>query len=447
MLRPVLNFFVSILFSLALCAQAHAQDAERVRIHGSHTLAYALTPALAESWLRDIGYAGIRHVRPRAGLTEIHALRDGLPLVVEIESSDSARGFADLVEGNAQIAMMTRRPNAAELDAGWQLGDLASQDQEFAVALDGVAVVVARGHPLVRLDIAQLRRLFSGQARDWREFGAAAGEVHLHLMPGAGAVRDLMDERVMRGAAFGEAQLHADAEQLVAAVAADRHAIGLIPIGAHYGAGTRPLAIADGGRAVAPTHTEVLSEDYPLSRRLYFYGGQMMGALSRSFALYAMARAGQRAVARSGHLAMTLIPGRARRVVQGPSEYRRLVADAVRLPLSLRFNFAGGGESGVAASVYDSRTVRDLDRLRRFMQLPPNRGRRLLVIGFADISAGSSMAAMMMSNDRADLVAQELMARGLRVEQARGMGTALALAAAGAAGARYRNERVEIWML
>ena len=367
--------------------------------------------------------------------------------MVEIESSDSARGFADLVEGRAQIAMMTRRPTAAELDAGWQLGDLASQDQEFAVALDGVAVVVARDHPLVRLDVEQLRRLFSGQARDWREFGVAAGEVHLHLISSAGAVRDLMNERVMRGAAFGEAQRHAGAEQLVAAVAADRHAIGLIPIGARYGAGTRPLAIADGGRAVAPTHTEVLSEDYPLSRRLYFYGGQMMGALSRSFALYAMTRAGQRAVARSGHLAMTLIPGRARRFVLGPSEYRRLVADAVRLPLSLRFNFAGGGESGVAASVYDSRTVRDLDRLRRFMQLPPNRGRRLLVIGFADISAGSSMAAMMMSNDRADLVAQELMARGLRVEQARGMGTALPLAAARAAGARYRNERVEIWML
>ncbi|WP_075575313.1 substrate-binding domain-containing protein [Lysobacter antibioticus] len=447
MLRPFLRSFVlwPLLFAPALVVQA--QEAERVRIHGSHTLAYALTPAVAESWLRDIGYTGIRRSRPRAELTEIHAVRDGLPLVVEIASSDSARGFADLVEGRAQIAMMTRRPNAAELEAGWQLGDLASQDQEFAVALDGVAVVVARDHPLVRLDVTQLRRLFSGQARDWREFGAAAGEVHLHLLPAAGAVRDLMNERVMRGAAFGEAQLHVDAERLVAAVAADRNAIGLIPIGAHYGAGTRPLAIADGGRAVAPTQTEILSEDYPLTRRLYFYGGQMMGALSRSFALYAMARSGQRAVARSGHVAMTLVPGRVRRTMLGPAEYRQLVADAVRLPLSLRFNFAGGGESGVAASVYDSRTVRDLDRLRRFMQLPPNRGRRLLVVGFADASAGSSMAAMMMSNDRADLVAQELMTRGLRVEQARGMGTALPLAAAGSPGARYRNERVEIWML
>jgi len=442
---PLLLLFASL--SPLFAAPARAQDAERVRIHGSNTLAHALVPTLAEAWLRDIGYTDIRTSRPRASLTEIHASRDGLPLVVEIDASDSAQGFADLIEGEAQIAMMTRRPNAAELDAGWQLGDLGSQDQEFVVALDGVAVVVNRRNPVLRMDLEQLRKLFSGQSRDWSELGGAAGEVRVHLDPNAGAVRDLMNERVMRGAAFAEAQLHANARELVAAVAADPLAIGLIPIGEHYGDGTRPLAIADGGRAIVPTRTEVLGEDYPLSRRLYLYGGQMMGALSRSFALYAMTRAGQRAVARSGHVAVTLVPGRARATTAGPVEYRQLVEGAVRLPLSLRFNFNGAGEAGVAASVYDSRAVRDLDRLRAFMRLPLNRGRRLLVIGFADASAGSSMAAMMMSNDRADLVAQELMSRGLKVQQARGMGTALPLTSSRNAGARYRNERVEVWLL
>lgn len=449
MLRAVVSPFLLFLLCVlwALAAPAHAQDAERVRIRGSNTLAYALVPEVAQSWLRDIGYSEIRLTRPRPTLTEIHAVRDGQPLIVEIGASDSAQGFADLIEGNAQIAMMTRRPNEAELDAGWQLGDLRNQDQEFVVALDGVAVVVHRDNPIVRLDLGQLRALFSGQSREWRELGGASGRVHLHLDASAGAVRDLMNERVMRGGAFAEAELHADARELIAAVAVDPLAIGLIPIGEHYGPGSKPLAIADGGRAIAPTRTDVLSEDYPLSRRLYLYGGQMMGALSRSFALYAMTRAGQRAVARSGHVAVTLLPGRARSVTLGPSDYRELVENAVRLPLSLRFNFNGPAESGMAASVYDSRSLRDLDRLRAFMQLPPNRGRRLLVIGFADTSAGSSMAAMMMSNDRADLVAQELVSRGLKVQQARGMGTALPVVGARDPAARYRNERVEVWLL
>ncbi|MBT2746177.1 MULTISPECIES: substrate-binding domain-containing protein [unclassified Lysobacter] len=441
---PFLLVFAFVLSAFA--APAAAQDAERVRIRGSNTLAHALVPAVAQSWLRDIGYSGIRVDRSKPALTEIHATRDGQPLIVEIGASDSARGFNDLIEGQTQIAMMTRRPNAAELDAGWQLGDLGTPDQEFVIALDGVAVVVNRNNPVVRLNFNQLRALLSGQSRDWRELGAA-GQVHLHLDSSAGAVRDLINERVMRGAAFAEAQQHANARELIAAVAADPLAIGLIPLGEHYGVGTRPLAIADGGRAIAPTRTEVSSEDYPLSRRLYLYGGQMMGALSRSFALYAMTRPGQRAVARSGHVAVTLVPGRERRVTLGPGEYRQLVDNAVRLPLSLRFNFNGPSESGVAASVYDSRAVRDLDRLRAFMQLPPNRGRRLLVIGFADISAGSTMAAMMMSNDRADLIAQELVSRGLKVQQARGMGTALPVAGPRDAAARYRNERVEVWLL
>lgn len=442
---PLLWFLVLSL--AALMPPARAQDAERVRIHGSNTLAHALVPQVAQAWLRDIGYGDIRVATPRPALTEIHASRDGQPVIVEIAASDSARGFADLIEGDTQIAMMTRRPNAAELDAGWQLGDLSTADQEFVIALDGVAVVVNRANPIVRMDMAQLRAVFSGQLRDWREFGGAAGQVRVHLDPGAGAVRDLFNERVMRGAVFTEAQLHASARELVAAVAADPQAIGLIPIGERYGDGSKPLAIADGGRAIAPTHTEVASEDYPLSRRLYLYGGQLMGALSRSFALYAMGREGQRAVARSGHVAMTLVPGRARATVVGPGEYRQLVAHAVRLPLNLRFNFDASAESAVAASVYDSRAVRDLDRLRAFMQLPPNRGRRVLVIGFADASAGSSMAAMMMSNDRADLVAQELVSRGIKVQQARGMGTALPVATARDPAARHRNERVEVWLL
>jgi phosphate transport system substrate-binding protein len=433
--------------SLVFAAAAPAQEAERVRVAGSNTLAQALVPGVAQAWLRDIGYGDIQVRTPRPALTEIHASRDGQPLIVEIAASDSAHGFADLVEGNAQIAMMSRRPNAAELDAGWQLGDLASQDQEFVIALDGVAVVVNRANPIARLDMEQLRALFSGRSRDWRELGGGAGEVRLHLDASAGAVRDLMNDKVMRGSAFGEAQMHRDARALVAAVAADPLGVGLIPIGESYGAGTRPVAVSDGGRAVAPTRIDVLSEDYPLSRRLYLYGGQMMGALSRSFALYAMGRGGQRAVARAGHVAVTLVPGRARPTTLGPLEYRQMVEHAVRLPLSLRFNFAGSGESAVAASVYDSRAVRDLDRLRSFMRLPPNRGRSVLVIGFADASAGSPMASMMMSNDRADLVAQELVSRGIKVRVARGMGTALAVAGPRDPAARYRNERVEVWLL
>lgn len=426
-------------------AQAQDDSVERVRIRGSQTLASGLVPAVASSWLRDIGYGDLRVVRKGATLTEIHAVRDDVPLIVEIGASSSAQGFTDLVDGNTQVAMMTRRPTAAELDAGWQLGDLASQDQEFVLALDGVAIVVNQRNPIAGLSLPQLQRIFAGQVRDWREVGGIGGAMKLHVVQRRGAAHDLMDERVMRGARWAPAQTHDDVRGLLAAVATDERAIGFVDLQQALPAGVRPVALSEGGRAIAPTQVAVMSEDYPLTRRLYLYGSQMMGALARSFALYAMTMPGQRAVELAGYRAVTLRPGRSNVMQAGPVDYRQLVRDAVRIPLSLRFNFAGNNDSGVAASVYDSRSVRDIERLRALMRQPGLSDRSLIVIGFADVGAGSPAAAMMMSNDRADLVAHELMALGLRVVHARGMGALLPLMRS-AGDARYRNERVEIWL-
>lgn len=442
---------VVLLFSMMASLPGHAQsmaNAERVRIHGSNTVGARLMPALAVSWLRDIGYEHIRTVRRRPTLTEIHARRDGHPLVVEIASSSSARGFADLVDGRAQIAMMTRRPDAAEVDAAWQLGNLASPEQEFVVALDGVAIVVNRRNPVAALSVAQLQRAFSGATHDWAELGDGRGGLRLHRIAAPSASRDLFDTRVMRGARHAStSQTHPGTRALLAAIAADPLAIGFVSLRAPLPDGVRAVAISEGGQAIAPSRLGVLSEDYPLTRRLYLYGGQMMGALSRSLALYTLTLPGQRAVDRAGHLALTLRPGHGIGQVAGPGDYRELVGAAVRLPISLRFNFDLGDTGGVASSIYDSRAVRDIERLAAFMRMPPNRDRKLVLVGFTDVAAGSSVAALMVSNDRADMLAQELMALGVPVERARGMGSALPVMRRATEPGRYRNERVEVWLL
>lgn len=440
----------TVLMSASLAApMAHAQsmDAERVRIEGSNTVGNHLMPTLAQSWLRDIGYERITTVRKRDSLTEIHASRDGQPLVVEIVSSDSARGFDGLVDGQAQIAMMTRRPSVEELDAAWQLGNLSSPEQEFVIALDGVAIVVNERNRVNELSLLQLQQVFSGAARDWSGVGAGSGGLRIHRMA-ASASRDLVDERVMRGARHaGTGLTHSNSRALLAAVAADPLAIGFVSLRAPLPEGVRAIAVSEGGQAIAPSRLGVLSEDYPLTRRLYLYGGQMMGALSRSLALYSMTLSGQRAVDRAGHLALTLRPGRRVVEVSGPGDYREIVGNAVRLPISLRFNFSAGDSGGAATSIYDSRTTRDIERIAAFMRLPPYRDRKLVLVGFVDPDAGSSVASLLVSNDRADMLAQELMALGVAVESARGMGNRLPVVRSAANRSRYRNERVEVWVL
>lgn len=430
--------FAACMLCLASSAVS-AQDAiERLRVHGSNTMGAQLVPALVESWLQATGYTRVSR-RPRdADTLEIHARRDGVPLIVEIGRRGSASGMADLIAGDAELAMMTRRPNARELDAAWQLGDLGSPEQEFVIALDGIVALVHVDNPVRELDIAQLRAIYAGRVRNWSQLGGPDLPLRPWVDSPARASGEFFRDAVMYGAPLAPTVM--PSARTEPGAVADRGAIRIVALRAHVPAGMRPLAISDGGVAVDPAPLNVLSEDYPLLRRYSLYGGQMMSALGRSFALYTMTRAGQAAVAQTGHFAVTLRP-----VPQPPppvdAEHGAFVAGARRLPLSLRFNADG------MQSIFDSRAVRDLDRLAALMRLPRYRDRQVLVVAFGNHGSEGGLVSTMVSNDRADIVAGYLQERGIPVRRARGFGPARMLAAPTRSRARYRNERVEVWVL
>lgn len=423
------------LCALLLCSvslSSHAQVVERLRIHGSDTVGAKLVPTLVEAWLRSIGYQRVHRYQAGPQRLEIGGMRDGEPLVVEIDGNGAAAGMRDLIAGDAELAMLARAPTARERDAGWQLGNLDSADQAFVLALDGLAVVVRDDNPLRDIDLGRLHALLAGRG----ESGLKA------YLPARGTgSREFLDERVL-GADAGRVRAagEGDARTTLAAVAADRNAIGVVNLRVPLPRGLRALAVSDGGQAVAPDRLHVLSEDYPLTRRLALYGGQMMTALGRSFALYTMTTAGQRAVAQAGYLSLDLQPG-ARLAAHAWPPYAELVGRAERLPLSLRFNYRN------PFSLFDSRSERDLDRLAVFMREPRNRGRSALVVAFSDPLPGANgLISTIASNDRADMVAAQLQRLGVPVQRARGLGAALPLASASAPDARFRNERVEVWL-
>ncbi|MFD0737806.1 substrate-binding domain-containing protein [Lysobacter koreensis] len=427
---------------LCLCAAPSlAQDAntERLRIHGSNTMGERLVPALVKSWLQAAGYEDVSERARGASRLEIHAQRDGTPLIVEIDKRGSASGIADLIEGNTELAMMARRPNAEELDAAWQLGDLGSPDQEFVVAVDGVTAVVHASNPVRQLGIAQLRAIYAGQIRNWKQLGGPDLPIRPLLGNPRSASGEFFAEAVMAGAAYGSS---AQGNVRVASgVASDPGSIGIVPLRSRVPGRARPLAISHGGLAVYPTPINILSEDYPLLRRYSLYGGQLMSALGRSFALHTVTRRAQEAVAVANHFAVMLRPAPQSPAPRASAQYTQLVAGAQRLPLSLRFNLAS------SQSIFDSRTAYDLDRVAAYMRLPGNRGKHAVLVAFGNREAGGALVSTLISNDRADIVAGYLQERGVRVRSAHGLGTARPLAEAAQAGARFRNERVEVWVL
>ncbi|HEY0333327.1 MAG TPA: substrate-binding domain-containing protein [Stenotrophomonas sp.] len=427
---------------LCLSSSLHAQEAERLHVHGSNTLGERLMPAVVQSWLGSMGYGQIKQVTVSGALTEIHAVRDGEPLVVEVGKRGNAAGMKGLVSGDIELAMLSRAPSTAELDAAWQLGELTSPDQQFVVALNGAQVVVAEPNPVITMSLAQLRELLGGGIRDWAQLGGRGGEVRVYCAAASSGLTDYLAARVMRDAPVkGCTRRFATLRQAAAAVAGDPQALAVVELATRVPTGTRSLSIADGGMAVAPSTVNLRSEDYPLVQRYSVYGSQMMSALGRSLALYLISPPAQRVVAAQGLVPMSLPPATEALPAAAPAPYREAVAGAQRLPISVRFNLRS------LSTMFESGSAQDLDRLIAFMQQPQNRGRSLAVVGFANADPGNRLFPTIASNDRADIIAGYLAQHGILVQRARGLGAIRPLVGQDDAHARQRNERVEIWLL
>lgn len=239
------------------------------------------------------------------------------------------------------------------------------------------------------------------------------------------------------GAALApSASRYESSSRLSDAVAADPHAIGFI--GLPYVRHAKALAVAEsaGADAIVPTGFTVGTEDYPLSRRLYFYvPATQSNRLMRDFIQFTLSEAGQAVVEDTGLVSQRIRIEQPRPRPDAPANFRELTAGAERLSVTLRFDTKTGR--------LDNKGLQDIERLVEFMAR--NRDREILLLGFTD--AGSDpAAALALSRSRAAAIGQMLSARGLYPAVVEGFGGALPVASNATASGRRKNRRVEVWI-
>jgi len=170
-----------ILFGALLSQNAAGQ----LRLHGSNTVGEELAPALVRAWLERDGFDRIE-VDEQAPLermlTGINA--EGQRRRVEIHAHGSSTAFRDLRDGRADMGMSSRRIRDAEVEQLAYMGTLDQPRHEIVVGIDGLAVIVHPSNPLLALSIDQIRAIFSGRIRDWRELGGAPGTIELFARAG-----------------------------------------------------------------------------------------------------------------------------------------------------------------------------------------------------------------------------------------------------------------------
>lgn len=221
-------------------------------------------------------------------------------LSVQVTGGGSGTGIAALLNGTTDIAESSRPMKDKEkADLQTRRGKAAL---ELPVAVDGLAVYLNASNPIHELSIPQLKGIYTGAVRNWKDVGGKDERIVLYSRENNSGTYVYFKEHVLENADYyPTAQTLPGTAAVINAVAKDARGIGYGGIA--YGQGVKHIKVKkdDKSEGVEPTMENVLSAKYPISRYLYWYfAGQPTGDVLK-IAQWVMSEDGQSVVEKVGY--------------------------------------------------------------------------------------------------------------------------------------------------
>ncbi|SFA92991.1 substrate-binding domain-containing protein [Pseudomonas sp. NFPP24] len=413
-----------------------------LRIQGSNTIGAALGPALAKGLMEHQGLQAV-HSEPGEGVNEqrvIGKTRQGKTVTIEVAAHGSSTGFTALKKASADLAASSRPIKDSELVDLEPLGDLKSPEAEQVIAIDGLAIILHPQSPLNTLNTEQLAQIFNGEVSTWEALGGVGGPIHVYARDDQSGTYDTFKELVLRlrGKPLASgAKRFESSEQLSDAVSQDPQGIGFI--GLPYVRQAKAVAIVDGdSQPMLALNSLIATEDYPLSRRLFFYlppSGHNPWA--KALVDFTQSAKGQAIVAANGFIAQQVQAIAVQPRPSMPDDYQGIARDAQRLTVNFRF------EEGSAS--LDNKARQDLQRVVAYLKSHDKLDKQVTLVGFGDAKDDPQRAALL-SKLRAMAVRRELVKNAVVLRDIRGLGAQMPVAANTADEGRIKNRRVEVWV-
>ncbi|AAM72131.1 MAG TPA: phosphate ABC transporter substrate-binding protein PstS family protein [Chlorobaculum sp.] len=201
-------------------------------------------------------------------------------VTVSVSESGSGNGAKSLINGECDIADMSRPMKPMEIEAARRKG---VNPVQHIIALDGIAVVVHPANPTRALTKAQLASIYLGRVTNWKQVGGPNARIVVIQRESNSGTQSSFEEmalgkgmRVVR-----TAETAASNGAVKSRVASTPNAIGFVGLG-YVDRSVKPLKI-DG---VLPNVAAVKSRAYPLARPLFMYSkGAATGMVARFLAL------------------------------------------------------------------------------------------------------------------------------------------------------------------
>lgn len=435
-------------------------------LQGSTSLGDELMPKLAAAFLRDeLGavQTGSRVAgKDVKGHSYLHVWgkvpgRSGLQ-VIEIYASGSSVAFECLAaEGSTHscdIGMASRPITDSDKEEFPALRRLGDHSTEHVVALDGIAIIVNPQNPVSELSVPQLQAIYSGQITSWKAVGGPDVPIEVYGRDRDSGTFDTFTEKVFgkevatpsQSEALPLARQIADSGLMVDAVMHSPNAIGYVSSPMIRSA--KALAISDGtGPAFRPTHLSIVTEDYPICRRLLLYDWEAPGSLMDAFVRYVVYKPGQTLVEQTPFVDLTpkifpVVPPQ-----NAPRAYKEIASKYSRIGLSFHFSSREDQPASESSDQFDNLARVNVLRLRTYLAQRGRTGDDIVLLGFSDKheeGIGSQNPARM----EAEGLATSLRAIGVVVpdQNIRDFGAQLQVASNDSPEGRRKNRRVEAWI-
>lgn len=242
------------------CVAAHTQEnttpaPAKLRISGSSTMA-PLLDAFAKRF---------RTLYPAAH--------------IEVEAGGSGRGVADVMQGKAEIGMVSRPMTGSE-----------SALYSFAIARDGISLVVHSSNPVRSLSNRQVTEMYTGRIASWKSVGGRdVPPAVINAQPGYASVELFTHFFNVKYEDIKAHTVAGDNSARVRAIVENPHSIAYVSVGAaqrhaEAGAPVRLLPV-DG---VAATQKNIRSGNFPISRPLLLVTRDLPAGLAKEFIRFSL---------------------------------------------------------------------------------------------------------------------------------------------------------------
>ena len=264
--------FILALVAAVLPVVGHAQA---VTVKGSDTMVI-----LAQRWAEN-------YMKSNAGKR------------VQVTGGGSGIGIAALINGTTDVANASRPMKEAEKAKVRDRFNILPA--ETAVARDGLAVYVQESNPIEQLTLGQLRSIYTGDVKNWKDVGGPDAPIILYSRENSSGTYVFFKDNVLMGDDFAAtAQTLPGTAAVVNAVAKEKFGIGYG--GAAYAKGVKEVKlVGKDGKAYLPSAENVAQGVYPLSRNLFMYTRGKPSGEAKAFIDYCLSAEGQAVVTQVGY--------------------------------------------------------------------------------------------------------------------------------------------------